>query len=292
VENDEVHKKRTCLITTCKDLAQGMTLKCTEECRRKRIHVPLAGGWRGRPLTSWAEDYPEEMARKLCDQMKLLKGPESEQVWAALEENQLEGLTETLDHLAVGSYQGQDLTSMERHELEAISGLKVDSVQVIEIDGNLNQFPNSPEVGQDKYRSVLIRSKGQWQDLEGTVRMTAPRACQRIPETMQVEKAVLIYGRPLYRIGHREFPEDSKTLEIQKWLKKLHVGTAHASPTEMAQAVRPVTVAMVRALARMVEKQPPQSHDDLVTIRVALLAKHMRALAPTAFRPIAVQPVC
>ena len=65
------HRKRTCFVSSREQSLLLLSKICGPQFRGIFEHIALSGGWNGRALTSWAEDYPPELAGLLCDVLSI-----------------------------------------------------------------------------------------------------------------------------------------------------------------------------------------------------------------------------
>ena len=86
------------------------------------------------------------------------------------------------------------------------------------------------------YRATFLLKNGRWTDLEGSV--IVARAFLFQGRLAAGERAAIVYGEPLLRVRARSLPADATEHDAMSWLRKFHVVTHHATPTEMAQAIR------------------------------------------------------
>ena len=54
-------------------VVQVLCWRCDAQHKEELRHIPLEGTWKGRSLTSWAEDYPALLAQALCDAVEIEK---------------------------------------------------------------------------------------------------------------------------------------------------------------------------------------------------------------------------
>ena len=231
------HQKRTCFVTSRSSLAHSLSLCCSPECKARHEHVPLAGGWKGRALTSYAEDYPHPLARLLCDAMGIFEEkdamalPAHEEILDEEDCIKDQVVVDILNSVANGTYQAQDFTSSELDYLEMYSGIRIQQLQA---DDRMAVRPEAPDGA--RYRMIFGRINGQWSDLEGSVLLSSrPAAPQE--GALPGDRWIAVFGEPLLRVRARGFPQDASEDEAMAWLKKFHIGTHHASPAEMAQAI-------------------------------------------------------
>ena len=233
------HQKRTCFVSSRSQLAQNLSLCCDEGCRARYEHVPLAGSWKGRALTSWAEDYPPRLAQLLCDSMEIYPEPDATALPAHDEGEPSyildQATVDVLNSITDGTHQAEDFTSAELDFLEVNAGLRIH-----QLHAGPPGYPETPEGKQYRYRTIFVRDgpEHHWTDLEGTV-LLATRPPEPAGEELLLPgtRWVVCFGEPLLRVRARGLPQDATEAEAMAWLRRFHVGTHHASPAEMAQAI-------------------------------------------------------
>ena len=209
-------------------------MKCDEVCRQTYEHVPLSGSWSGRNLTSWAEDYPPALARLLCDGMNIERvahefaNPFHDSSVDADLSFQLENM---FDAIAPGTYTSDDLNTIERNEVELFTGIQIREIHVL----SFSTTAPSPTATCSR-RSSFVRIRGRWHELEGSVLLR--NSHERLNMRSGCDKGIFIFGGVLMRLRAATIPADANDRAVQHWLERFHVGCAHASPSEMAQAIK------------------------------------------------------
>ena len=233
------HRKRTCFVSSREQSLPLLTKTCGPQCRGIFEHIPLSGGWNGRALTSWAEDYSPELARLLCDALSIEEQddafalPGKDDLMDADQDEIMAGnLVDLLMTIEDGSYGPGEFTGSEWDLLETHSGLAVKEIIVTSRPENFEDPPAAP----GPYRATILLKDGRWSDMEGSV--ISSRAPPLQGRLAAGERAVVLYGEPLLRVRARTLPSDATEQVAMAWLRKFHVGTHHATPAEMAQAIR------------------------------------------------------
>ena len=81
-----------------------------------------------------------------------------------------------------------------------------------------------------------MRIRGRWRELEGSVLLRNSE--DRLNMRPGCNKGIFIFGEVLLRLRAATIPADANDRAVQHWLERFHVGCAHASPSEMAQAIK------------------------------------------------------
>ena len=237
LDRSEVHQKRTLLVST-RNSIHDVNFHCSKEHRQALKHVPLEGAYGGRNLTSWAEDYSMKFATAICDALGIVDigdqhFPKDEIFVTTGNTDSVEdpALVAFLNALAEGRHYVNDLGEEELDILSVFTGLEVTEICVKD---NATLYLNPSRTSSR--RCTLANVNGQWIDAEGAVRLdSVPRGALMRPPA---DRAVAVFGEPLFRLRARTFPSGGNEKEALAWLKKFHIGTAHSSPAEMAQAIK------------------------------------------------------
>ncbi len=208
---------------------------CTKSHQEEILHVPLEGRWKGIALTEWAEDYPARLAFSMADGSDLPRQTRHQaKAGITMDQEVIEdqAVVQVLDSLRPGERVASDFGSVELGILELHTSIEVTMVSA---KAGAVTWPQSPE--KVTRRSTMVKNLTDWIDLEGAIVLTSQTPVgTELP--LEVEVAVFIFGGPLLRLRARQLPRDGREHECMAWLRRYHIGTAHGSPAEMAQAIR------------------------------------------------------
>ena len=231
----ELHQKRTRVDSSRPTVKFHPNFVCTKSHQEEILHVPLEGRWRGIALTEWAEDYPARLALSMADGLDLPRQTRHQaKAGITMDQEVVEdqAVVQVLDSLRPGEYVASDFGSVELDILELHTSIEVTAVSA---KAGAVTWPQSPE--NVTRRSTMVKNLTDWIDLEGAIILTSQTPVgTELP--LEVEVAVFIFGGPLLRLRARQLPRDGREHECMAWLRRYHIGTAHGSPAEMAQAIR------------------------------------------------------
>jgi hypothetical protein len=246
------HKKSTCIWTS--NIAMHNELNQNRyQCNKQHSHEPLEGAYRGRALTSWAEDYSVALSTVFLRGM--IQGepePEADPVFAATEQHAVwkcnnAELARQLNILnSPGLYRASMIPLELRELLNKWSGL---DATILVCAKNAKCIPALPKDVQASLQTTMIRSDGEWYYNSWTKPIV-----KRERLGMQGSRIVTVFGdRPAQQTAPELEPQPNRlrresaepkpdavptNVRITRYLNRLHTSMGHCSNAELVQTMR------------------------------------------------------